>query len=347
MAGVRRRKKKDGTPRPHYEGWYMDYQGKQRFFRGTSSRKETLAMAKETENRHRLIRLGHLPSPEESQKPRPFVEVRDEYMAWGRSEGGLRGHPWAPAYARGMERRLKFWARELKPADIRDLDGCLPRVERALRRLKKDGLSALASGLPASAPLFHVPGHTARNVRRDLKAAGVAITTSDGYVDFHALRTTYITLVTEAGANTKEAQVLARHSASDLTHRVYVRVRDDRLHALAEAVGRVVDPLENYDPGMARPPVGHHGDRPNPKSDEALDADRAPHGRHSSAVSPIHGAGGHGHAGAEAASAADCRTWTWLRPWLSGDAQQNCAWSWVAQQNCATRTRLERNAFAL
>ena len=85
MAGVRRRKKKDGTPRPHYEGWYMDYQGKQRFFRGTSSRRETLAMAKETENRHRLIRLGHLPLPEESQKPRPFTAIRDEYMAWGQT----------------------------------------------------------------------------------------------------------------------------------------------------------------------------------------------------------------------------------------------------------------------
>ena len=384
----------------------MDYQGKQRFFRGTSSRKETLAMAKETENRHRLIRLGHLPSPEESHKPRPFTAVRDEYMAWGRSEGGLRGHPWSPDYAPGVERHLKFWERELSPTDIHDLDGCLPRVERALRRLKKDGLSTatlgsyadalhglcswcqdrdyidrhplaklkrqpstpeqerramtpseitklmkhcepsrlllyevalcsgmrakeiralrakhldaerslihieetwdkgrrewyhpipqwlmhklsdVANGLPANAPLFHVPGHTARNIRRDLKAARVAVTTPDGYLDFHALRTTYLTLVTEAGANTKEAQVLARHSASDLTHRVYVRVRDDRLYALAEAVGQVVNPHENYDPGMAQPPVRRQGDRPNPKSDETLDADQAPDGRRSCTVSP-------------------------------------------------------------
>ncbi len=43
-------------------------------------------------------------------------------------------------------------------------------------------------------------------------------------VDFHALRTTYITLVVKSGASVKEAQELARHSDPKLTMNVYTKL---------------------------------------------------------------------------------------------------------------------------
>lgn len=340
-------------------------------------------MARETENRHRLIRLGHLPPPEESRRPRPFPEVVAEYVAWGRSEGGLRGRPWAKAHAQKVRQHLAFWERELDLRDIYDLEQCLPRVEKALRALQAEGRSgktlkhygdtlralcawcvdreylahhplaklkrhddrpkttrramtreeirrllataspdrrvlyqvALGSGLragelralqprhlsadrceidieaewdkgrrdwnhpvagwlaarlaqagtgkPTNASLLDMLARPTAHLYADLNAAGVPLKTDQGYLDFHALRTTYITLVTECGANSKEVQVLARHSPSDLTHRVYIRARDERLHELAEAVGAIINLDQNYDPGMARPQEPDRPQRPN------------------------------------------------------------------------------------
>ena len=373
MAGFRRRKRKDGTLRAHYEGWYMDYQGKQRFFRGTTNEKETLAMAKETENRHRLMRLGHLPPPNEHDKRRPFRQVADEYLEWGRSQGGLRGRPWSAAHACNVSRYVEYWEHQLGLRDIHDLEGSLPQVEKALRKLKGNGrsnstlkrysdalrglctwcvdrdylahhplsklrprngkpektrramghneiqalleacpperralyqtafcsglranelrslrarhvnlacseihieptwdkgrrewnhpiprwlaerLTHIAKGKRAKEPLLHVPRHVARGLYVDLESAEISRETSEGYLDFHALRTAYLTLVGEAGATEKEAQILGRHSPKSLTHQVYVKARPERLHELAEAVGAIVKCDENYDPGMAQP----------------------------------------------------------------------------------------------
>tara|TARA_Y100000588_G_scaffold300283_1_gene321778 strand:- start:2671 stop:3258 length:588 start_codon:yes stop_codon:yes gene_type:complete len=49
----------------------------------------------------------------------------------------------------------------------------------------------------------------------------------DGYgrvVDFHALRSTYITMLVKGGASVKEAQQLARHSDPKLTMNVYTKL---------------------------------------------------------------------------------------------------------------------------
>ena len=55
-------------------------------------------------------------------------------------------------------------------------------------------------------------------------------------VDFHALRTTYITLVVKSGASVKEAQELARHSDPKLTMNVYTKLG---VHDLAGALDRL------------------------------------------------------------------------------------------------------------
>lgn len=88
-------------------------------------------------------------------------------------------------------------------------------------------------------PLLYVPQHTAIHIRRDLAAAGIAEVTHEGCVDFHALRTTYVTLLIDTGASVKEAMTAARHSTPSLTMNVYARTREKRLPEIAEQIGSV------------------------------------------------------------------------------------------------------------
>jgi integrase len=73
----------------------------------------------------------------------------------------------------------------------------------------------------------------------DLKAAKIEIETADGILDFHALRTTYITNLIRAGLHPKMVQTLARHSDINLTMKVYARLGID---AIACSMG-VVKPV--------------------------------------------------------------------------------------------------------
>jgi len=84
--------------------------------------------------------------------------------------------------------------------------------------------------------LLYVPSHPARELDKDLKAAGIPKHTSEGKIAFHALRTSFVTLTYEAGANHKEAQQLARHSTPTLTANTYGRTRNERLAQVAEKV---------------------------------------------------------------------------------------------------------------
>ena len=96
--------------------------------------------------------------------------------------------------------------------------------------------------VPPDNALLYVPSHPAREMDKDLKAVGIAKETCDGKLDFHALRTGYITLAFEAGATSKEAQTLARHSSAHLTENVYARTRDERLSEITENIGKIVIP---------------------------------------------------------------------------------------------------------
>ncbi len=112
------------------------------------------------------------------------------------------------------------------------------RYEEA-SRFRKDSKSAEELGVPEH-PLFFVPVHTSRTIARDLAAAGIPKCTSEGKLDFHALRVAYTTFLIEVGASIKEAQTLARHSNPRLTMNIYARTRVERLHDLAESVGEAV-----------------------------------------------------------------------------------------------------------
>lgn len=89
-------------------------------------------------------------------------------------------------------------------------------------------------------PLLYVPSETARDLEKDLKAAGIPKHTLEGKIDFHACRVAYINFVIESGVTIKEAQVLARHKTAELTMNVYGRVRRDQLSQTAERLGETL-----------------------------------------------------------------------------------------------------------
>jgi integrase len=359
MAGVRSKPQPNGK----FVGWYVNMNGRQKFFVGTTDEDGTLVMARRLEDEHRQIRLGYRPAPKSADKhrARPVVEAASEYLEWGRSQGGRGGRPWGKDHSRKRKAHLTWWIGRLGLTVLGDLDGILPKVERALRELqaqkrqgktlanRREALSAfcqwamargylaedplkdsigfdttpkirrraltiteiqallavapewrrllyevalttglrkgelaaltvghldvdggglrldaawtknrrpgyqpLPSGLvrrlaercpgkAATVPLLRVPSHTDRCIASDLEDAGIPAWTPEGNVDFHALRTTYATLVVESGANIKEAQALMRHSTPDLTLNVYARSRSGRLSELAEAVGKALE----------------------------------------------------------------------------------------------------------
>jgi integrase len=130
------------------------------------------------------------------------------------------------------------WTKNRKP-------GFQPLPSVLLKKLETFADSGIVPGLyqqfyrnfayPKNA-LLYVPSHPAREMDIDLEAAGIPKITDEGKVDFHALRTTFVTLVAEAGANVKELQTMARHSTPELTANVYARTRNERLSELVEKI---------------------------------------------------------------------------------------------------------------
>ena len=134
MAGVRTQAQPNGK----YVAWYMDMNGRQKFFVGTTDKDETERMAVRLEDEHRQIRLGYRPAPKAADKhrSRPVVEAMDEYLAWGRSQGGIHGRPWCKEHADKRASVLTWWRERLGLSVLADLDGILPNVESALRELQ-------------------------------------------------------------------------------------------------------------------------------------------------------------------------------------------------------------------
>ncbi len=95
-------------------------------------------------------------------------------------------------------------------------------------------------GAEPTAPLLHMRSHPVRDLDSDLAAASISKWTAEGKLDFHALRTAYISRVVESGASVKEAQTLARHSTAELTLNTYARARSERLAQVAEEAGEPI-----------------------------------------------------------------------------------------------------------
>jgi integrase len=346
---------------------YTDWRGVRRTLTPPDT---TLKQAKflyaQLQAEHDMIRKGLKPPPKTGSR-KSFAEIAEQYMAWGRAQGGWHGKPWSPIHAGNRKRFLDFWQERLNPQHLADLEGCLPRVENVLRELQRtkcrkgigrtgktltayaDGLAAfcrwavergfliesplkglrpfdkkpkskrralapdeipklllnckperrllyevaMCSGLRANElrslrkrhldaargglileddwtkdredefqflptalmkrlveiakgkkdnePLLQISkSHLAENLQRELEAIGIPVKTFTGKLDFHALRTTYDSLLFESGASVKEAMSLARHKNPTLTLVTYGRARNERLKKVANTLGEIV-----------------------------------------------------------------------------------------------------------
>src|SRR5262249_41083044 len=85
--------------------------------------------------------LGYRPAMQTADKHLhcPFVDIKDEYVAWGETQGGRDGRPWGKTHARNRRTHLSWWQEQLGFESLADLAGILPRVEEALRELKTKG----------------------------------------------------------------------------------------------------------------------------------------------------------------------------------------------------------------
>jgi integrase/recombinase XerC len=133
MAGVRSERRSSGK----FQGWFIDHTGKQKFFEGTRSRVETLRIAQRLEDEHRQVKLGYIPL--KNVPRRTFADARDEYLAWGMSQGGRGGRPWGRDHTRKRRERLAWWESRLSLERVADLGDSLSRVESALRELHREG----------------------------------------------------------------------------------------------------------------------------------------------------------------------------------------------------------------
>ena len=111
-----------------------------------------------------------------------------------------------------------------------------PELVAELQKLKTAGkLKPEDSVFPQRVPPMKV-------VRADLKAAGIPLKDERGYlVDFHALRTTYITRLQRAGVSPREAMELARHSDMRLTMKNYTDVAQLPLAATVRKLPSIGD----------------------------------------------------------------------------------------------------------
>ncbi len=123
-------------------------------------------------------------------------------------------------------------------------------------------------GIAPKQRLLYVPKDPARAFHRDLQAAGIAKSTPEGKLDFHALRVTFATFVIESGATVKEAQTLLRHSTPELTMNVYARVRKGRLAEVAEDVASAF--IERVNSVKKRQIDANNGQLPAPKEPQSL-----------------------------------------------------------------------------
>jgi len=136
MAGVRAKPRKG-----KYQGWYIDYEGKRRYFTGSRNRKETLSMAQRLEDEHKQVRLGYRPAPTPQSKNHheSFQTVKQEYLAWGEAQGGRNGFPWSTIHTRMRTRHLDFWETELSLVTLGDIKHSIRKVESVVQRLLKNG----------------------------------------------------------------------------------------------------------------------------------------------------------------------------------------------------------------
>ncbi len=111
-----------------------------------------------------------------------------------------------------------------------------PELVQELNKLK------IAGKLKPEDLLFPERVPPMKVIRADFKAAEIPLMDERGYrVDFHALRTTYITRLQRAGVSPREAMELARHSDMRLTMKTYTDVGQLPLAATVRGLPSIGD----------------------------------------------------------------------------------------------------------
>ena len=202
-----------------------------------------------------LQRLNEEEDPRRERRALPDNEIQRLYAATlrsGRLVRGLTGRDRATLYLLAMHTGLRRGElRSLAPNSF-DFSGDPPcvtvRAAKSKRRrndvlpLPRDIAKIMQAFIARRLPNEVVwPGSwwqiAAKMLRQDLAEAGVESVDLDGQVvDFHSLRTTFITSLARAGVMPATAQMLARHSDINLTLGTYTKLS---LSDLANAVGRL------------------------------------------------------------------------------------------------------------
>ncbi|OGV52428.1 MAG: hypothetical protein A2X45_01135, partial [Lentisphaerae bacterium GWF2_50_93] len=131
--------RKTGKPHRKWRFQYTDYAGERRSGTGLTSKIETEKLATKIESEHDEIRKGYrpLPSKADKHKRESFRKFADEYIAWGKSQGGRGGRAWGDVHERKRIKYLSWWEKELDLQMLADLEGSLPRIEMKLRELQQ------------------------------------------------------------------------------------------------------------------------------------------------------------------------------------------------------------------
>ena len=127
------------------------------------------------------------------------------------------------------------------------LAGASSKNRRAVIQPIPDDVAAELRGWLAGIPVDRAiwPGYRWRTgkvcdlLRLDLAAAGIHEETPAGRVDFHALRTTYATMLARAGVPIQHAQRLMRHSDPGLTMKHYTRLGINDLGEQVDKLPRI------------------------------------------------------------------------------------------------------------
>jgi len=151
MASVFKRKGRNGKKREVWEFKYRDANGKWRYGVGWPDKDQTKKHAAALEAECRAVRKGEKEDPRIDLERRntPAETVIEEYMQWGRRQGGRHGRPWDERNAKLKQANLKWWRTEMKLARLCDID--IVVVETLVQDLLNEGKAPKTAALKVEA----------------------------------------------------------------------------------------------------------------------------------------------------------------------------------------------------
>jgi len=144
----------------------------------------------------------------------------------------------------------------LKPAYLRENGFILPRGKTKNRKehffpVPKELMEPLESHARLRSPhgsMFDLSlNHKGRQVRKYLKEAGIPYETEEGYVDFHALRTAFVTYLGQCAEDPTTLLQLARHAKLDFSVKTYGRTTEERKQVAVEKTYSLIHNVATYE----------------------------------------------------------------------------------------------------